>query len=125
MKKKLSLSLLVSSVVIFLGYTYYIKTAFDYDTVQFVGYLFYWSVALFVVSLLALGINDKKYKIWLLITCIYVLFSLLLASAAGSGNGGIISFDGKDLTWILEGIYFIISIIYFLVQYFKKDKVLM
>ena len=120
MKKKISLLLFVLSVVIFLVYLVYTKGSFDYHIAQFLGYLFYWSIDLFILSLFALILDNKKYKIWLSITSVYFFISVILAYSVGDGNGAIISFDGKDLTWILSGLYSFISVIYFIIQYFKK-----
>jgi hypothetical protein len=122
MKKIISLLLLLLSVGIFFWYSFYIKKSFDYQIAQFIGYLFYWSVTLFIVSLFALVLNKKKYKIWLLATLVYVFISILIAYETGDGNGAIISFDGKDLTWFFVGLYSFISIIYFIVQFFKNKK---
>ncbi|OGI86452.1 hypothetical protein A3A05_02780 [Candidatus Nomurabacteria bacterium RIFCSPLOWO2_01_FULL_41_12] len=122
MKKIITLLLLVLSVGVFLGYSSYTKESFDYNIAQFIGYLFYWCVALFVVSIFALSIDQKKYKKWMLVSGIYVLISILIAYATGDGNGAIISFDGKDLTLFFAGLYSIISIIYFIVQFFKNRK---
>jgi len=122
MKKLISFLFLVLSVGIFWGYSSYVKGSFDYHVAQFIGYLFYWSVALFLVSIFALVLDDKKYKWWLSITGIYVVISIFIAYATGDGNGAIISFDGKDLTLFFAGLYSIISIIYFIVQFFKNRK---
>src|SRR3989344_5646499 len=117
MKKIVSLILLVLSVGIFSLYSFYTKESFDYHTAQFIGYLFYWVATIFLVSLFASVLDNKKYKIWLLITLIYVLLSVFIAYTTGDGNGAIISFDGKDLTWFTAGLYSLISIIYFLIQF--------
>ncbi|OGI90690.1 hypothetical protein A3A95_02280 [Candidatus Nomurabacteria bacterium RIFCSPLOWO2_01_FULL_39_18] len=123
MKKIISFSLLLLSVGIFLGYSSYTKGPFDYNTAQFIGYLFYWGVVLFIVSLFAFVLDTKKYKIYSLITLVYVLISILLAYETGGGSGAIVSFDGKDLTLFFAGLYSFISIIYFIVQLFKNRKV--
>lgn len=122
MKKIISLVLLLLSVGIFFWYSSYTKGPFDYHVAQFVGYLFYWSVALFVVSLFALTLNGKKYKIWLLATGVCVIASVLIAWGTGDGNGAIISFDGKDLTWFFAGFYSLVCIIYFIVQFIKRKN---
>lgn len=122
MKKIISLLLLVLSIGIFFWYSSYTKGPFDYHVAQFVGYLFYWSVTLFFVSLFAFVIDGIKYKKWLLITGIYVLISILIAYETGDGSGAIISFDGKDLTWFFAGLYSFISVVYFIVQFFKNRK---
>ncbi|MFZ2621280.1 MAG: hypothetical protein WAX85_03195 [Minisyncoccia bacterium] len=122
MKKIVSSLFLVMSVGIFVWYSHYTKGSFDYDTAQFVGYLFYWSVSLFIVSLFALVADNKKYKIWVLFTLIYVPISILIAYETGNDGGAIISFDGKDITLFFAGLYTLISIIYFLIQFFKNRR---
>ena len=123
MKKIISLILFLVSIGIFYWYMSYTKQwPFDYHLAQFVEYLLYWSVTLFVISLFALTLNRTKYKIWLLITLIYLLFSVLIAYQVGDGSGILIVFDGKLLTWIFAGLYSFVSIVYFIVQFFKNKK---
>jgi hypothetical protein len=123
MKKIISLLLLLISVGIFCWYSSYTKQwPFDYHIAQFVGYFLYWSIALFFVSLFAFVLNNKKYKIWLLITSVYVFLSILIAYMVGDGNSAIISFDGKDLIWIFIGLYSFVSIIFFIILLFKNKK---
>lgn len=122
MRKIISLILFLFSVGIFLGYSFYTKGSFDYNIAQFLGYLFYWSVALFIFSLFSLILENKKYKIWSLFTLIYVLISISIAYKTGDGSSAIVSFDGKLLTWFFICIYSLTSIIYFMFQFFKKNK---
>ena len=123
MKRIISLSLLVLSVVIFFWLSSYTNEwPFDYHVSEFVGYLFYWSVTLFVVSLFALMLDERKYKIWLLVTSIYVLVSILFAYGTGDGEGNILSFDGEAITWFFAGLYSFVCIIYFIIQFIKKHK---
>lgn len=120
MKKIISLVLFLLSFGFLLGYLFYTKNSYDYNIAQFIGYLFYWSVAFFVVSLFAFMLDYKKYKIWLRITLIYVFISILIAYKTGSGSQAIVNFDGKLLTWIFVCFYSFISIIYFIVQFIKS-----
>ena len=122
MKKIISIIFLFLTVGIFLGYSSYTKTSFDYDFSQFIGYLFYWSLDIFLVSLVALSLNKKQYKLWSLFTTISALLSIVIAYKIGGGNSGIVSFDGKDATWFFAGLYSFASIIYFIVQYLKRNK---
>ena len=122
MKKTISFFLFILSAGIFWGYSSYTNGQFDYQVAQFIGYIFYWSVALFIISLFAWILNNKKYKIFSLISLVYILLAVLLAYEAGDGNGAIVSFDGKDLTIIFAGLYSFVSIIYFIVQFFKNRK---
>ncbi len=123
MKKIISLSLFILSLAIFFWLSSYTNEwPFNYHVSEFVSYLFYWSSVLFIVSLLALTLNQKKYKIWLFVTIIYIAISVLIAWATGDGNGAIVSFDGELTTWFLIGLYSLISIIYFIAQFFKENK---
>ena len=122
MKKTISLVLFFLSFGIYLGYSYYIKGPFDYHVAQFAGYFFYWNVALFIMSLFALTLNGIKYRKWLIFTLIFVIFSMLVAYTTGDGNDSIINFDGELLTFISICIYSLVSIIYFTIQFFKKEK---
>lgn len=121
MNKIISLLLLILSGGIFFWLSSYTaEWPFDYHISEFAWYLFYWSVALFIVSLFALALDKRKYKIWILLTGIYVAISVLIAWMIGDGNGAIISFDGEMITWFFVGLYSLISIIYFIVA--KRTK---
>jgi hypothetical protein len=122
MKKLVSSVTFISSIVLFLWVSNYTKSSFDYDTAQFVGYIFYWCVTLFLVSLCAMILEYKKYKIWLLLSGLYVFLTIIFAYIAGNGNGMILSFDGKLLTWLFAGMYASISLIYFIVQFVKSRR---
>ena len=123
MKKIISLLFLLLSVGIFFWLSSYTtKWPFNYHISEFVGYLFYWSITLFVVSLFAFILDQKGYKIWLLLTGIYTVVSILIAWSVGDGNGAIISFDGEMITWFLAGLYFLVCIIYFIVQFSKRKN---
>ena len=120
MKKKVSLLLLALSIVVYIGYSYYTVGSFDYNFAQFIGYIFYWCVTLFIVSLMAFTVDSRRYKTLSLITLVYVFISILIAYETGDGGSGIVSFYGKDLFLFFAGLYLFISIIYFIVQYFKN-----
>lgn len=122
MKKIVSLILLLLTGGIFFWYSSYTQGFFDYNIAQFIGYIFYWSVALFIVSLFAFMIDDRKYKIWLLISGIYVIISILIAVGVGDGDSSVVSYDGKSFTWFFAGLYSLVCIIYFIVQFLKNKK---
>jgi hypothetical protein len=121
-KKIVSIFLFLGSISMFFLISNYTKNFFDYHIAQNMGYVFYWVTALFLLSLLAYGLQYKKYKLWLCISTVYTAASLLVAYKVGDGNGTILDFDGKLLTLIFIGLYSFISIIYFIVQFFKKNK---
>lgn len=120
MKRILAFVFLFLSLVTFGAYSQYVKGDFDYDTAQIISYLFYWFVTIFLLSLFAIVLKYKEYKFWITTTIIIVLTSFFVAVKAGDGSSAIISFDGKNLTWIFVGIYSFLSLIYFFFQYFKN-----
>jgi hypothetical protein len=122
MRKIISLMLFLLSGGIYLWYSFYTNGYFDYHMAQFIGYIFYWVSALFIVSLFTYALNKIKYKIWLLFTAIYVLISILVAYTTGDGTDAIINLDGKLLTLIFICIYFFISAIYFIFQFQRKNE---
>jgi hypothetical protein len=123
MKKIFSLLLLVSSLILFFWLLNYPNSlTFDYHTGQFVGYLFYWSFTLFLMSIFAWILDIKKYQKWVIFTVIYVILSILLAYRIGDGGSAIISIDGKLITLFLITLYSIISITYFIIQFVKNRK---
>ncbi len=122
MKKIVSLVLLVLSVLIFFIYSNYTKGFFDYDIAQQIGYFFYWSVDLFILSLIAQVIAVDRYRKWITISLIFSILSIIFAYIMGSGNGSIVSVDGKLTTWFLVGLYSAVSIIYFIIQFFRQRK---
>lgn len=123
MKKLVSLILFFLSVGVFFLYSFYTKnSSFDYNLAQFLGYVFFWSTTLLLISLFAFVLNIKKYKSWVLASLLYIVIALLIASAIGNGSSGIISLDGKDLTWFFMGVYLIISIIYLSIQFLKNKR---
>ena len=129
MKKKIDWSLLVLSIFLFLFLYVYTETNilntsghFNYHISDFVGYLLFWSLTLFVLSLLASKLEASKYKIWLIISILASIISMLIAYAVGDGNSSIISINGEFITWFFTGLYSLVSIIYFIVQFFKNKK---
>lgn len=129
MKKKTSLVLLFLSILLFATLYAYTETNlinpngyFNYHVSDFIGYIFLWSLTLFILSLLAFKLDVKKYRIWLIVGVIVSVISILMAYAAGDGNGAIVDIDGELTTWFFVGLYSFISIIYFIVQFLKKPK---
>ena len=129
MKKKTSLVLLFLSILLFSTLYVYTETnlinqgSYNYHTGDFIGYVFLWSFALLILSLLTFKLDTKKYRIWLIISLVLSAISIFFAYAAGDGNGAIVDIDGELITWFFVGLYSFISIIYFIVQFFKNRKV--
>ena len=120
MKKIISLSILVMSALLFMWLKYYSELlSYNYHIAYVVEYFFYWSVALFVLSLFAFMLNNIKYKIWFLITIPFIILSILFAYSI---DGHDIFFSGQYVILWLISLYSFISIIYFIVQFFKNKK---
>lgn len=122
MKKIVSISSLILSLVIFFWLYEYAKISFSYQATQNVGYVFYWSAILFLISLFAAFLEEKKYKMWLYLSGAYMVLSLSVAFMVAGGNGMILSFDGKLLTWFFAGLYSFISVVYFITQFVKNRR---
>jgi len=121
MKKYISIVSFVLAVGIFFWLSNYMESlSFNYHVAQFVGYIFYWSVSVFIVNLFAFTLNNEKYKLWIGASFSFICISIFLAYYAGDGRGTIVDFDGKDLTWILAALYTFLSFGYISRQYFKK-----
>jgi hypothetical protein len=120
MKKITSLSVLVLSAILFGWLKYYGESpSYNYHIAYVFEYLFYWIVAIFILSLFAFLLNNAKYKIWFIITMTFMFLSIILAYSV-DGNDALFSGDYINL-WLIS-LYSFISIIYFIVQFVKKDK---
>ena len=121
MKKVISLSVLAISGLLFIWLWYYGKSAsYDYHIADFIEYIFYWSVALFILSLFAFVLNDKKYKVWFFITILFMFVFVLFAYNTGEHDA---LFSGDYVNFWFISLYSFISIIYFIVQFIKKPKI--
>ncbi len=88
---------------------------------DYLAYPGLWFLFLIPISILALSLNDQKHKFWLKFTGIFFVVSMIMVFAMPENAGGMLEFDRELMNWFTFGLYSIISIIYFLVQYFKKD----
>ena len=129
MKQRTSSVFLFLSILLFLAIYTYTETSlinkdgyFNYHISDFMGYLFFWSFTLLILSLLAFKLDINKYKIWLIISLVVSTISIFLASVTGDGGGAIVSFGGEDLTWFFAGLYSFVCIVYFIVQFLKNKK---
>ncbi|MEQ1500438.1 MAG: hypothetical protein ABL917_03660, partial [Parcubacteria group bacterium] len=98
----------------------YTSHSFNYDVGQILSYLIYWTICVFIISIFALILDDRKYKNWVILTIIYFLFSVITAVATSDDSSSILSFDGKDLTLILLSFYSFVSTIYFIFSFIKN-----
>src|SRR5690349_7757134 len=120
MKKMISSCVLVVSFLLFAWLRYYGELpSYNYHVAYVVEYLFYWSIALFVLSLFASVLSDVKYKIWFFIAIPFLFVSIL---GAYNTDGHDILFSGQYVILWSIILYSFISIIYFTVQFLKKNK---
>ncbi len=122
MKKKIALVFLFISGLIYLFEYSYTNNSFNYHIDQFVGYIFVWSVSIFVLSILGYKLSDQKYRMWSVTSIGLGTLSVFLGYLIGDGTPGMLNFDGESINLILVGLYSTISVFYFLYQYFKGKK---
>jgi len=85
-------------------------------------YLLLWNLVLIPLSIFALVLNDKKYNFWLKFTGIFFLVSMVIVYMTPEYGSGIVSIDRELTNWFFGGVYSLISIVYFIVQFFKNRK---
>lgn len=120
MKKITSSCILVVSFLLFAWLRYYGELpSYNYHVAYVVEYLFYWSIALFVLSLFAFVLSSIKYKIWLYITAPFMILSILFAYSI---DGHDVLFSGQYIVLWLITLWSFISLIYFIVQFIKNKK---
>lgn len=81
-----------------------------------------WFLIWIPLTLLALTLNDQKHKFWLKFSGIFFAISMVLVFVTPEYGHGIVSIDRELVNWFFAGLYFSISIIYFIVQFFKDRK---
>ncbi len=120
MRKIINLFLLIISIFLFIWLKYYGELpSYNYQVAYIVEYIFYWSIVIFILSLFASGLSSVKYKVWLLITVPFIIFSIIAANDTDHGD---ILFSGQYIILWLISLYSFISIIYFIIQFFKNKK---
>lgn len=120
MKKIISLILFIFASLSMVYTFSYENWPYDYHIANLLEYLSLWLFVMSILSLFSFVLDDKKHKKWVLMTLIFFISSVLLAYKIGDGTGGIVSIDGELITWFLVGLYSLISIIYFITQFFKN-----
>lgn len=120
MKKKSILLIVLLLVVSFLLFLpcdkdLYCEGMFS-KTVQ---YPFVWFVILVPLSLLALTLNNQKHKFWLKFTGVFFLISIFIIFLQPEYGTGVVSIDRELTNWFFAGLYSFISVVYFIVQFFK------
>ena len=122
MKKKtilFSILLVIVSLLMFLpcGKDLYCEGPLA-STVQ---YPFLWFLLFVPLSLLALTLNDQKYKFWLKFTGVFFVSSMIIVFLMPeTARGLMLNPDRESTNWFFIILYSFMSIIYFGVQYFKK-----
>jgi len=84
-------------------------------------YPFVWFLEVFILSLFALILNDQKYKFWIKFTGVSFLVGMFFVSISPETARGImLNPDKESVNWIFAGLYSLISVIYFIVQFMKN-----
>jgi hypothetical protein len=124
MKKKFVLLIILLLVVNFLLFLPCDKDLYCHGVLsKIVQYPFVWLVFITPLSLLALTLTDQKHKFWLKLTGIFFAIAMFFVSLMPETARGIMLNPDKESTnWFFLGIYTITSIIYFIVQFFRKRK---
>ena len=81
-----------------------------------------WFLILIPLSIFSLILNDQKHKFWLKFTGIFFLISMFIVFLTPEYGTGIVSIDRELTNWFFVGLYSFISIVYFIVQFFKNRK---
>lgn len=90
------------------------------DILQYPGL---WFLVLIPLSLFALTLDEKKHLFWLKFTGIFFIVSMFLVFLTPETDRGImLNLDRETTNWFLVVAYFLISIIYITIQFFKKKK---
>ena len=85
-------------------------------------YPFVWSLVFLPSSLLALTLTDQKHKFWLKFSGIFFIVSMFIVFLMPEYGTGIVSIDRELTNWFFLGLYSFISLIYFIVQFFKNRR---
>ena|SRR3989344_897991 len=88
----------------------------------YLEYSLLWILILIPLSLLALTLNDQKHKFWLKFTGIFFAVSMFIVFLMPEYDTGIVSVDRELTNWFFVGLYSFISVVYFIVQFFKNRK---
>jgi len=123
MKKKFILGSIICFIVLFLTFLPCDHTLYCTGVMaEKFQYLLLWNLVLIPLSIFALVLNDKKYNFWLKFTGIFFLVSMVIVYMTPEYGSGIVSIDRELTNWFFGGVYSLISIVYFIVQFFKNRK---
>ena len=122
MKKKFAFLAILLFVLSFILTSTYADKLLSYNVVDNISYVFLWTITLIPLSLFALSLNDQKHKFWLKFTGIFFVVSMFIVFLMPEYDSSIVSVDRELTNWFFVGLYSLISIIYFIVQFIKKQK---
>jgi len=123
MKKKFPLYVLIVFVVdILLSLPCHGNLVCTGPATTYFSYPSLWVLLLIPLSLFALTLNDLKHKFWLKFTGVFFAVSMFFVFLMPEYGTGIVSIDRELTNWFFVGLYSFVSIIYFIVQFFKNRK---
>jgi hypothetical protein len=86
------------------------------DILQYPGL---WFLVLIPLSLLALILNNKKHNNWLIITGIFFIISMIIVYLMPEYDSNVVFIDRELTNWFFVGLYSLVSVIYFIIQFVK------
>ncbi len=122
MKIRFTTTFLLFFVALFFLTSSYADEMLGYSVVDNISHIFLWSLVFVPISFFALVLNIQKYKFWLKFTGIFFAISMAIVFLVPEYDPAMISVDRELVNWFFIGLYSLISIIYFIVQYFKNKK---
>ena len=82
-----------------------------------------WILVLVPLSLISLTLNEQKHKFWLKFTGIFFVIAMFFVFLMPETTRGImLNPDRESANWFFAGLYVFVSIIYFVIQFFKNRK---
>jgi hypothetical protein len=126
MKKKTSLVLFILSILSYIPWYLYRKDYFvlinenGANISYFIGYIFIWFVALFILSIFALKLENTKYKNWLITSIVVAVLSVFWAYKNDLTGNAVVTIDGGITTVFAISLYSFVSVVYFIIDFFKN-----
>lgn len=117
---------IIPALFLALSIIFYFSHSFLYDRMpstalrELLGCIFYWILALTILSFLSSFLNMTKYKIYLVITLVYSVLTLVVSYGRGGGMG--VGFGADYMILFFIFLYSFISFVYLGVQFFKNDN---
>lgn len=120
--KKITSLVLFALPVLILGSISLFNLDLDEDLNNLARYVLIWSFFLFILSILAIKLSNLKYKIWLTVSILVSILSIVAVYPDGDGGSYGIGFDGEYMTMWFASLYSIVSVIYFVADFFINRK---